>query len=113
MGVVYHANYLVWFEIGRTDLLRTIGWSYRQMEATGVLLPVIEAHCEYRKPCRYDDELEVITRGELLSPTRVCFNYEIRWLDGEASAIGRTVHAAINVQRRPCRLPEQLSSVFA
>ena len=73
MGVVYHANYLVWFEIGRTDLLRTIGWSYRQMEATGVLLPVIEAHCEYRKPSQYDDELEVITRGELLSPTRVCF----------------------------------------
>jgi acyl-CoA thioester hydrolase len=113
MGVVYHANYLVWFEIGRTDLLRTIGWSYREMEATGILLPVIEAHCEYRKPSQYDDELEVITRGELLSPTRVCFNYEIRWLNGKVSAVGRTVHAAINEQRRPCRLPEPLSSVFA
>ena len=101
MGVVYHANYLVWFEIGRTDLLRTIGWTYRQMESSGVSLPVIEAHCEYRKPA---------TRGELLSPTRVCFSYEIRWLDGEVSAIGRTVHAAINEQTRPCRLPEQISS---
>ena len=112
MGVVYHANYLVWFEIGRTDLLRTIGWTYRQMESSGVSLPVIEAHCEYRKPARYDDELEVGTRGELLSPTRVCFNYEIRWLDGEVSAIGRTVHAAITEQTRPCRLPEQISSVL-
>ena len=112
MGVVYHANYLVWFEIGRTDLLRTIGWTYRQMESSGVSLPVIEAHCEYRKPARYDDELEVGTRGELLSPTRVCFSYEIRWLDGEVSAIGRTVHAAINEQTRPCRLPEQISSVL-
>ncbi|HCH37026.1 MAG TPA: acyl-CoA thioesterase, partial [Acidobacteria bacterium] len=61
MGVVYHANYLVWFEIGRTDLLRTIGWTYRQMESAGISLPVIEAHCEYRKPARYDDELEVTT----------------------------------------------------
>ncbi|SVD84182.1 uncharacterized protein METZ01_LOCUS437036, partial [marine metagenome] len=82
MGVVYHANYLVWFEIGRTDLLRTIGWTYRQMESAGISLPVIEAHCEYRKPARYDDELEVTTRGELLSPTRVGFNYELRWLNG-------------------------------
>ena len=113
MGVVYHANYLVWFEIGRTDLLRTIGWTYRQMESAGISLPVIEAHCEYRKPARYDDELEVTTRGELLSPTRVGFNYELRWLNGGVSAVGRTVHAAVNEQRRPCRLPEQLSSVLA
>ena len=83
------------------------------MESAGISLPVIEAHCEYRKPARYDDELKVTTRGELLSPTRVGFNYEIRWLNGMVSAVGRTVHAAVNEQRRPCRLPEQLSSVLA
>ena len=63
MGVVYYANYLVWFEVGRTDLLRHSGWSYREMEADGFALPVIEAHCAYRRPARYDDELEIRTRG--------------------------------------------------
>ena len=54
MGVVYHSNYLVWFEIGRTDWLRDTGWSYREMEADGVALPVIEAHCEYRQPVTFE-----------------------------------------------------------
>ena len=58
MGVVYYANYFVWFEVARADLLRTLGWTYREMEEAGVLLPVIEAHCEYRRPARYDDEVE-------------------------------------------------------
>ena len=71
MGVVYHANYFMWFEIGRCELLRTIGRSYRQMESEGIGLPVIEAHCEYKAPARYDDELQVKTRGRLLSPARV------------------------------------------
>ena len=71
MGVVYHANYLVWFEVGRTDLLRQLGWTYREMEKTGVRLPVIEVECTYRSPARYDDEIEVRTTGRLLSGVRV------------------------------------------
>ena len=63
MGVVYHANYFMWFEIGRCELLRAVGRSYRDMEASGIGLPVIEAHCEYKSPARYDDELVVKTRG--------------------------------------------------
>jgi len=63
MAVVYYANYFVWFEVGRTDLLRQSGWSYRELEAEGIGLPVIEAHCEYRQPARYDDELEVHSQG--------------------------------------------------
>ena len=60
MGVVYYANYLIWFEVGRTEWLRHSGWSYRQMEHEGgVQLPVIEAHCEYRQPARYDDEIDI------------------------------------------------------
>ena len=59
MGVVYYANYLVWFEVGRTEWLRETGWSYREMEADGIALPVIEAQCEYRQPARYDDEIEI------------------------------------------------------
>ncbi len=77
MGVVYHANYFMWFEIGRCELLRAIGRSYREMEASGIGLPVIEAHCEYKSPARYDDELVVKTTGRLLSPARVEFAYEI------------------------------------
>ena len=71
MGVVYYANYFVWFEVGRTDLLRGAGWSYREMEGDGISLPVIEAHCDYRQPARYDDELEIRTVGTLRSPVRV------------------------------------------
>src|SRR5688572_8323711 len=94
MGVVYHANYFVWFEMGRCELLRAIGRSYREMETSGVGLPVIEAHCEYKSPARYDDELAVMTTLKLLSPARVEFEYEIsRPIDTTVNAIGRTVHA--------------------
>jgi acyl-CoA thioester hydrolase len=104
MGVVYYANYFVWFEVGRTDWLRETGWSYRAMEADGVSLPVIEAHCDYRQPSRYDDELEVRTRATLLSPIRVRFDYEVA-RDGTVLTTGHTVHAAVDVNGRPCRLP--------
>ncbi len=77
MGVVYYANYLVWFEIGRTDWLRETGWSYREIERDGLMLPVIEAHCEYRQGARYDDELEIKTKARLKSPVRVQFDYQI------------------------------------
>ncbi len=113
MGVVYHANYFVWFEVGRTGLLRDSGWSYREMEAEGIGLPVIEAHCDYRQPARYDDELEVRTKGVLISPVRVEFTYDlIRLIDGASLATGRTVHAALDREGRPCRLPQRISTLF-
>jgi acyl-CoA thioester hydrolase len=113
MGVVYYANYFVWFEVARADLLRTLGWSYREMEHAGVSLPVIEAHCEYRRPAKYDDELEVRTEGRLLSPVRMEFTYEVRLRDGDVAAAGRTVHAALDARGRPCRLPARVREVFA
>ena len=113
MGVVYYANYLVWFEVGRCELLRAVGSSYRELEASGVMLPVIEAHCEYRSPARYDDELQIKTWGELLSPARVEFKYEIsRLTDRVVNVVGRTVHAAIDAAGKPCRLPEHIRAVF-
>ena len=114
MGVAYHANYLVWFEVGRTDLLRTLGWSYREMEEAGIILPVIEAHCEYRQPSWYDDELEVRTQGRLLSAVRIQFDYQlVRRGDDVTTAVGRTIHAALDAARRPCRLPERIRQAFA
>ena len=113
MGVVYHANYFVWFEVGRTDLLRQAGWTYRELEADGVGLPVIEAHCEYRHPASYDDELEVRTNGTLVSPVRVEFQYEVvRSSDGAALVTGRTVHAGVGEDGRPCRLPPRVRALF-
>jgi acyl-CoA thioester hydrolase len=114
MGVVYYANYFVWFEVGRTDLLRAAGWTYRDMEQDGVVLPVIESHCEYRQPARYDDELEIRTAVTLLSPVRVRFDYEVvRPCDEMLLALGRTVHAALDDAGRPTRLPRAISDLLA
>ena len=114
MGVVYYANYLVWFEVGRADLLRSFGWTYREMEQAGITLPVIEAHCEYRRPARYDDEIEVRTKGRMLSPVRMEFTYEVvRREDQMVAASGRTIHAALDSAGKPCRLPDRIQQVFA
>jgi acyl-CoA thioester hydrolase len=114
MGVVYYANYFVWFEVARTDLLRTLGWSYREMELSGVSLPVIEAHCEYARPARYDDEIEIRTTGRMLSPVRMEFNYEVRLTtDATVAATGRTTHASVDQSGRPCRMPERVREAFA
>ena len=114
MGVVYYANYFVWFEVGRADLLRSLGWTYREMEHAGIALPVIEAHCGYRRPARYDDEMEIRTEGRMLSPVRMEFTYEVvKRDDGTVAASGRTVHAALDSDGRPCRLPDRIREVFA
>ncbi len=114
MGFAYYANYLAWFEVGRADLMRTLGWTYREMEESGVTLPVIEAHCEYRQPSRYDDELEIRTGGRLLSPVRIQFEYQVvRRADAVTAAVGHTVHAALDTDGRPCRLPERVRQAFA
>ena len=114
MGIVYYANYLVWFEIGRTDWLRDTGWTYRAMEDEGIQLPVIEAHCEYRQAARYDDEVEIHTRARKLSPVRIQFDYEaVRRADGVALASGHTVHATIDRQGRPTRMPDRVKDLFA
>src|SRR4029450_7224682 len=114
MGVVYYANYLVWFEVARAALPRSLGWSYPEMEHEGVSLPVIEAHCEYLRPARYDDEIEVRTEGRMLSPARMEFQYTVvRTADQAIAAEGKTVHAAVNPSGKPCRLPARVREVFA
>ena len=114
MGVVYYANYLVWFEIGRTEWLRVTGWTYREMEAEGLALPVIEAHCEYRQGARYDDEIAIRTTARLVSAVRLAFDYEIvRLADGAVLAVGHTVHATIDRGGRPVRLPGRVKELLA
>ena len=114
MGVVYYANYFVWFEVGRTELLRSLGGTYKDLEAEGIFLPVIEASCTYSQASRYDDELDIRTTGRLLSPVRMEFQYEVvRLADQVTTATGRTVHAALNRRGRPCRLPEKIRTALA
>ena len=114
MGIVYYANYFVWFEVARAELLRSLGWSYREMETAGVSLPVIKAHCDYQRPARYDDELDVKTEGRMLSPVRMQFTYEVvRREDAALAATGTTLHAAVGANGRPCRLPQRIRDIFA
>ena len=114
MGIVYYANYLVWFEVGRTDWLREMGWSYRDMEADGISLPVIEARCTYHESARYDEELEVRTTSTLESPIRIQFLYEVvRAADGASLASGMTMHAALDRTGRPRRLPDRVRTLFS
>lgn len=114
MGVVYYANYFVWFEVARTDLLRHLGWSYREMEQAGVSLPVIEADCQYHRSVKYDDEIEIRAEGRLLSKVRMEFTYRvIRREDQLIAASGRTLHAAVSLAGKPCRLPARVQEAFA
>ena len=96
-------------------LLRAAGTSYRALEDDdGVLLPVIEAHCEYRQPARYDDELLIRAQGEMASPVRIRFTYEVvRVADGAELARGHTVHASTDLAGRPKRLPAHVRAFFA
>ena len=113
MGVAYYANYFVWFEVARCDLLRSVGTTYRELETEGFMLPVTEAHCEYRDSARYDDELEIATTGSLRSAVRVTFEYEVtRRTDGAPLAVGRTMHAAVDLNGRPTRLPPHIQEVL-
>ncbi len=113
MGVVYYANFLVWFEVARVEWLRQGGWSYRDIEHDGTALPVIEAHCEYRHPARYDDEIEIAARATLLTPVRVRFDYDVvRVADDTLAAVGHTVHAAVDAGGKPCRLPQTLKDML-
>jgi acyl-CoA thioester hydrolase len=109
MGVAWHGQFFAWFEVGRTDLLRQFGCTYRELEADGLRFPVIEASARYLKPARYDDVLEVRTRVTAVSPVRLSFAYEVH-REGTPGplATGATVHASLDASGRPRRLPDDL-----
>jgi acyl-CoA thioester hydrolase len=111
MGVAYYANYLVWFEVARTDWLRAAGLTYRELEAEGLFLPVIEAHCEYRSPARYDDALAVRATARLVSAARLAFDYDITG-PGGGLASGSTVHALVDGRGRPVRVPARIKDLI-
>lgn len=113
MGVAHHASHFVWFEIGRTELMRAKGVTYRGLEDDGIYLPVIEATCSYHAPARYDDLVRVVTRVEGASAVRIAFSYRVESeADGRLLATGSTRHAAVDRDGRPRRLPTRLRELL-
>lgn len=115
MGVVYYANYLVWFEVGRTDFCRQRGFAYRDMEKNdGLCIIVAEVRCRYHAPARYDDEIEVLTRLASMRRRVITFQYEVRrGPDSELLAEGETVHVITDLSGRPRALPEKYRKLLA
>ncbi len=113
MGFAYYANYLRWFEIGRAEMLRALGQSYRSVEKEGLSLPVLEASCRYLKPARYDDMVRIETGVQHLARASVRFGYRIvRAEDGELLATGHTEHCFMKPDGRPGRPSEELKGLL-
>ena len=114
MGFAYYANYLRWFEIGRAEMMRSLGTSYREIEESGVALPVVEASCRYRKPARYDDAIVIETAVVSLARASVEFAYRVvREADGELLATGHTEHCFLGTDGKPGRPPAALADLLA
>ena len=114
MGVVYYANYLVWMELGRAEYCRAAGIRYRDMEVDhGVRLAVVEAHCRYRHPARYDEEIAVRTWVAKANQRMVEFEYDIRDAQTDRQlASGATKHMFLGTDMRPVKLPEKYQPLF-
>ena len=103
MGIVYHAHYLVWFEIGRTEWCRAAGLPYAELERSGIFIPVTRVECAFRRKSSYDDPIRVRTRMTQLGGRGCRFDYEIVNPEGELLAEGATEHIFTNAQGRPAR----------
>jgi len=108
MGVVYHANFIPYFELGRTDALRSMGLSYKQFEASGIIMPVIEVGIKYHKPAYYDDELIIITKITQMPSVKMHFEFEV-YREDLLLVTGKVSLANLDAEtRRPVRAPMQL-----
>ncbi len=114
MGVVYHANYFVWFEVGRVEFLRQLGFSYREMEENDAcFIAVVDARCRYKAPARYDDEIIVRTHLKNVRESLVHFGYELlRASDGLLLAEGETTHVVNDREMKKTLIPEKYMAAF-
>ena len=114
MNVVYHSNYVIWFEVGRVEFMRQLGFTYREMEMQEQLhLPVVEVRCRYKAPARYDDEILVRTHIARLRTSLIQFQYEVlRAEDHLLLAEGESTHVAVNADMQKVPFPEKYMSVF-
>src|SRR5207237_5990773 len=103
MGYVYHSNFLAYFEIGRTDYFREIGFTYKNLEADQVFMPVVECSCKFLSPAHYDDELEIHTEMEMLSRLKIQFRYDV-FRARDLLVQGSTTHVPVNREGKPCKI---------
>jgi acyl-CoA thioester hydrolase len=108
MGIVYHAHYLVYFDVGRTEYMRARGAAYAELEQAGYRLVVVDAGVRYRKPAFYDETLELVVRLASVGPASVRFEYELLGPSGDQLATGHTRLGCLDRERRPSGLPRQL-----
>jgi acyl-CoA thioester hydrolase len=113
MGVVYHSNYIIWFEVGRVELLRAMGHTYREMEADDIHLPVVEVRCRYKLPAMYDDEIIIRTSLKNVRESLIHFHYEIlRAGEQQVLAEGETVHLVMDGEGKRRRFSEKYWEPF-
>jgi acyl-CoA thioester hydrolase len=114
MGVVYHANHFIWFEVGRVELMRQFGFTYKDMESEDdCFIAVIDAQCRYKAPVHYDDEVIVRTHLKHVREKLIRFGYELRGVGtGDLLAEGETTHIVADARMKPRRLPEKYLTVF-
>jgi acyl-CoA thioester hydrolase len=114
MGVVYHSNYFIWFEVGRVDLLRQLGFTYREMELEdGCYIAVVDARCRFKAPARYDDEIVIRTHLKNVRESLIHFGYEaVRESDNTLLAEGETMHIVTDAELRKRELPAKYTAVF-
>jgi len=111
MGFVYYAHYLVYFEMARAEFLREVGLPYTDMERRGIMLPVVEAHCEYKQPAHFDDLLVVYSRCTELRGARLRIEYEIKRCD-QLIATGHTVHVSVSPEGKVLRPAPEIKSAL-
>jgi acyl-CoA thioester hydrolase len=114
MGVVYHSNFFIWMEIGRVELMRSLGFDYKQMEVEDDChLPVVDARCRYKSPAYYDEEIVIRTELRNLRGSLMHFGYEImRQSDGALLAEAETTHIVVNAQMEKRQLPDRYRAAF-
>ncbi|MFT9848309.1 acyl-CoA thioesterase [Aneurinibacillus sp. REN35] len=113
MQVAYHANYLIWFEVGRTEMIRQMGFSYRRFEDLGFMLPVTEANVKYKKSARYDDEIMIRTKVIHCEGVRLQLGYEaLRLPEHDLLASGETHHVWTSTDLKPVRLKKQMPELY-
>jgi len=111
MGVVYYANYLVWFEVARTEYFRALGLVYRKLEEKGIYLMVASAACQYKSPARYDDVVKVHAWVPELKNSSLKFAYKL-FVGEKVIAQGESVHVFTNIAGKPTRIPEEVRRLF-
>lgn len=112
MGIVYHANYLPWMEIGRTELLRENGLPYKEIEARGLMLPVLDVNVQYKRPAKYDDTVTITTRITEKPFLKIKISYELT-RDDELLATASTTHAFMNAAGQPVKPPSFFREAIA